>query len=114
MYRTGPGTWKFQVALLNGNVIVDEPVSNPGFDGGGNIGAGGEVHSPTHINDMGVSSFTSLKWMNDQSEWQPWNGKDSVAKDRPYKINAIQPIDGNNFQVFGNNENPVPFGAPCP
>lgn len=113
LYRTGAGVWRFQVARLDGVVIVNQVINNAGLDGG-QLAAGGKVLSPAHQNDMGVAGLLSLRYMNDQNQWVPWNGPFSTLEDRPYHVVEINPYDGNNIQIYGNNGNPVPPGAPCP
>ncbi len=66
------------------------------------------------VTNMGVSGLLSLKWMDINGQWHPWNGPSSQHVDQPYNLFPVAPDTNNNIQVSGNNGNPVPPGAPCP
>jgi hypothetical protein len=77
------------------------------------IQAGGEVYSVSKWNDMGISSFLSLKWMDQGNLWHYWDGWVFGGIDAPYEIGGIAPDGNNNVQVLGNNGTPIPPTAPC-
>jgi hypothetical protein len=115
IYRISSGNWKLQIANTSGLVLVDINISNPGMNYGTQIQAVGEVDSPNKLNDMGVSGLLSLKWRNSSSIWYYWNGWTKGVEDNPpYHVVGVTGDPNNNVQVYGNNGNPVPPGAPCP
>ncbi len=115
IFRVLPNKWRLQI-WENMTMLYEHPgdltvSGNGGFNSGQSITANGEVDSPNRYNDMGVSDFRSLAWMNSGWGWTPWNGWDQP-------INPVVPYvrydyDNNNIQVYGNNGNALPPGSPC-
>jgi hypothetical protein len=99
----------------DGTVIKSVTIYNPGMNYGSSLQAVGEVDSVSKINDMGISGILSLKWRNLNSQWLYWDGWSSgVIDNPPYNIIGVGPNPYNNVQIYGNNGNPIPPGAPCP
>jgi len=111
--KVSDGYWNISYKDLNGSLIYETTLHNPGMDSATLVQAVGEVESLNAINDMGVSNMVDLKFRNTSNIWYSWNGWASL-KDIPYHIVGITSDPSNNLQVYGNNGNPVPPNAPCP
>ncbi|GEM_PF-5290952 len=113
--KVSDGQWRLRIFTTGGLLLKTVDISNPGLNSGTMLQAVGEVHSPNSQQDMGVSGITSLKWRKSDGTWRPWNGWTKGVEDNPpYHVVAVPSDPNNAVQVYGNNGNPVPPGAPCP
>lgn len=115
IHKISNGNWTLTIMRTDGTVIQSVNIYNPGMDYGSSLQAVGEVDSVSKINDMGVSGILSLKWRDISLNWFNWDGWNyGVIDNPPYHIVGIQSNPYNNVQIYGNNGNPIPPGAPCP
>jgi len=115
IYKNSNGYWGLTIMRTDGTVIKSVSIYNPSMDYGSSLQAVGEVASVSKINDMGVSGILSLKWRDVNLNWFNWDGWSyGVIDNPPYNIFGIPPNPYNNVQIYGNNGNPIPPGAPCP
>lgn len=115
IYKISNGNWGLNIMRTDGTVIKSVNIYNPGMNYGSSLQAVGEVDSVSKINDMGISGILSLKWRDSNSQWFYWNGWIyGVIDNPPYNIIGVGPNPYNNVQIYGNNGNPIPPGAPCP